>query len=284
MTGTLYVVATPIGNLADITFRAVDTLKQVDVIAAEDTRVTQKLLNRFDIATPLVSYREQNAQRVVPQLIARLLRGDDVALVSDAGTPSISDPGSELVAAAHQSNVRVSPIPGPSAMSAAISISALHGDGVRFLGFLPRKGKERRERIRTIAQDPSCTILYESPHRLRDTLLDLQTECGERTAIVFRELTKLHEEIKKGSLTDLYAHFQKEIRGEITLMIEGNQSTNMVEMSEESLTALVQQELNQGRSAKDISSSLSVALGLRKKTIYNIAVSLVQNKTDTSHN
>ena len=276
--GTLYVVATPIGNLSDITYRAVETLKQVACIAAEDTRVTQKLLNRYEISTPLVSYREQNAEQAVPALVARLQNGEDVALVSDAGTPSISDPGTELVGAAHEAGIRVSPIPGPSAMSAAVSASALPGDGVRFLGFLPRKGKERRERIRTIAQDPSCTVLYESPHRLRDTLTDLYKECGVRQAVVFRELTKIHEEILKGTLEELAARFAGEVRGEVTLIIEGNQSTTQVEMDDDKLSSLIRDELAQGRSAKDIAATLSTALGIRKKKIYDMTVALVKER------
>jgi 16S rRNA (cytidine1402-2'-O)-methyltransferase len=280
MTGTLYVVATPIGNLSDITFRAVETLRTADLIAAEDTRVTRKLLSRFDIFTPLVSYREQNAEKAVPDLIRRLLSGENVAMVSDAGTPSISDPGSELVAAAFDAQIRVSPIPGPSAMGAAISASALKGEGVRFLGFLPRKGKDRRERIQTIAHDPSCTVLYESPHRLKETLKDLFAECGKREAVVFRELTKVHEEIQRGTLAQLMQHFAGEIRGEITLMIEGNLSTATGEMDDESLSLLIQEQLDLGRSARDVAAALSAALGIRKKTIYDLAVSLVRQKRE----
>ncbi|MBN2342281.1 MAG: 16S rRNA (cytidine(1402)-2'-O)-methyltransferase [Deltaproteobacteria bacterium] len=276
MNGTLFIVATPIGNLADITFRAVDTLKSVSVIAAEDTRVTQKLLSRYDISTPLVSYREQNAARVVPQLIDTLQAGNDVAVVSDAGTPSISDPGSELVRAAVEAGIRVSPIPGPSAMSAAVSASALDGEGVRFLGFLPRKGKERKERISTIAQDPSCSVLYESPHRLTQTLADLAAECGPRSAVVFRELTKIHEEIRKGTLPELASYFSENVRGEITLIVEGNRATGPGEITDEKLTEMVQKELDVGKSAKDIAASLSTALGIRKKKIYDLTVSLIQ--------
>ncbi|MBN2717303.1 MAG: 16S rRNA (cytidine(1402)-2'-O)-methyltransferase [Deltaproteobacteria bacterium] len=279
MTGTLFVVATPIGNLSDMTFRAVSTLKQVACIAAEDTRVTRKLLTHFEISTPLISYREQNAARVVPELIARLKDGQNVAMVSDAGTPAISDPGAELVAAAYDAGIRVSPIPGASAMSAAISASALLGDGIRFLGFLPRKGRDRHARIQTIAQDPSCTVLYESPHRLKETLSDLLDACGDRTCVVFRELTKLHEEIQRGRLSLLATVFgSDEVRGEITLVLEGNQSTTLTEMTDEKLSSLISAELASGRSARDIAATLSTALGLRKKRIYEMAVSLIQNR------
>lgn len=282
MSGTLYVVATPIGNLSDITFRAIETLKSVAAIAAEDTRVTQKLLNRFEISTPLVSYREQNADRIVPELIQRLQAGDDIAVVSDAGTPSISDPGTELVFAAFEAGIRVSPIPGVSAMSAALSVCALPGDGARFLGFLPRKGRDRKERIRTIAQDPSCTILYESPHRLRETLKELHKEFGDRQCVVFRELTKLHEEIKRGTPLQLADYFSGDVRGEITLVIEGNRSRGNVEITDDKLELLIQEELKAGRSAKDIASALSTALGISKKKIYDMVVGVIQRRGSDS--
>lgn len=275
MTGTLFIVATPIGNLSDMTFRAVDTLKSVAVIAAEDTRVTHKLLTRYQIETPLLSYREQNAKRVIPELLSRLMNDEDVAVVSDAGTPSISDPGIEMVRAATAQGIVVSPIPGASAMSAAVSASALQGEGVRFLGFLPRKGKERKERISTIAQDPSCSVIYESPHRLHQTLKELCAECGARQGVVFRELTKVHEEIKTGSLEELAAYFTGNIRGEITLIIEGNKAASAGEVTDETLEALILKELNHGKSAKDISAALSAALGIKKKKIYDLTVSLI---------
>lgn len=275
MTGTLYIVATPIGNLSDITFRAIEVLKNVSLIAAEDTRVTHKLLSRYEITTPMISYREQNAARTVPDVITRLQTGQDVAVVSDAGTPSISDPGSDLVRAAVDVGISVSPIPGPSALSAAVSASALDGEGVRFVGFLPRKGKSRNERICTIAQDRSCSVIYESPHRLHQTLLDLHKECGNRMAVVFRELTKLHEEIKKGTLQELATAFQGNVRGEVTLMVEGNLLEMQGEISAQQLESLIVQELQKGKSVKDISAALSTALGMKKKRIYDLAVSLV---------
>jgi 16S rRNA (cytidine1402-2'-O)-methyltransferase len=278
MSGTLFVVATPIGNLDDITFRAIETLKQVDIIAAEDTRVTGRLLKKFDIQTPLQSYREQNSKKLVPRIIEQLQNDRDVAVVSDAGTPSISDPGFELIEAAHNNNITVSPIPGASALCASLSSAALPGDGARFIGFLPRKGKNRKERLLTVAQDPSVSIIYESPHRLHRTLTDLADVCGNRLGVVARELTKLHQEIKRAPLSTLAALFAQNNRGEIVIIVEGNPAASREDLSSEDLATIVADEIKKGRSAKDISSSLSAALGVKKKKIYDITVKMLSDK------
>ena len=271
-------VGTPIGNLKDITVRALEVLRSVSVIAAEDTRVTARLLGRYDISTPCVGFREQNARRAVPSLLARLEGGDDVALVSDAGTPSISDPGEQLVDAASRAGITVSPIPGPSALASAISVAALRGDGVRFVGFLPRSTKKREDRLSAIAVDPSISVLYESPSRLGRTLGDLARVCPDRPAVVLREMTKIHEEIARGRLDDLADRFSGRVKGEITVVVAGNEQT-MEEISTVRLTQLVVAQVNAGGSAKDVAASLSRALGISKKRIYEIAVEAIADRS-----
>ena len=207
--GTLYVVGTPIGNLEDLTRRAVRVLGQVSLVAAEDTRVTRKLLSHLSIHAPLVSYHSRNWQSRLPSVLDALTSGD-VALVSDAGMPVVSDPGSELVSAARDSGNRVEVVPGPSAVTAALAVSRLPGDNFLFLGFLPRQGKLRSSKLRAVAAYPAPfgppaapIIIFESPHRLRATLQDLLTVFGDRDLAVCRELTKVHEEVFRGSVSQL---------------------------------------------------------------------------------
>jgi 16S rRNA (cytidine1402-2'-O)-methyltransferase len=275
--GTLYVVATPIGNLEDITVRALRILKQVSLIAAEDTRVTRKLLGRYEINCELQSYREQNSKRAIPLILARLEAGEAVALVSDAGTPAVSDPGVELVEAAVEAGFSVTPIPGPSALAAAVSVAGIPGTGVRFLGFLPRSGKERRNSMAAIAVDPALLVIYESPHRLVKTLTDLSEESGERQAVVAREMTKIHEEIARGRVVDLVEHFKGDVKGEVVIVIAGAGNDSGDELSEERLRELVCDEVAKGRSAKDISTALAGALGLPRKKIYDLVVTEISN-------
>lgn len=190
----LYVVATPIGNLEDVTLRALRTLKEVDLIAAEDTRRTAKLLTHYQIRRPVISLREHNEVRETPRLLARLERGESIALVSDAGTPGISDPGARLVRSARERNIPVTPIPGPSAIAAAISASGFPADEFVFLGFPPRAGEARREWFARLQDENRTTVFFESPHRIRQTLTEALTLLGKRPILVARELTKLHEE------------------------------------------------------------------------------------------
>ena len=178
-------------------------------MVAEDTRVTKRLLSHLGIEKPMVSVREQNAAKAIPKIITRLLEGTDVALVTDAGTPSVSDPGEQLVESAAREGLSVSPIPGPSALASAVSVAGLPGDGVRFIGFLPRKGKRRREQLASIASETSLVVVYEAPGRIADTLCDLAEVCKERRAAVMRELTKLHEEIVRGEVGELAEHFRE---------------------------------------------------------------------------
>jgi 16S rRNA (cytidine1402-2'-O)-methyltransferase len=227
-----------------------------------------------------VSFREQNASKSVPLLINLLLKVHDVALVTDAGTPSISDPGGDLVAAAMEHDIKVSPVPGASALAAAISVSPLKGDGVRFAGFLPRGGKNRKQRIGAIAEDVSCTVIYESPLRLHKTLLELELACGNREALVLRELTKKFEEIKKGSLGELAKYFNKGVKGEITLIISGNERFEGDILSDGQLKTMIKERLSKGQTAKDIAVSLSFGVGVSRRKIYAMAIELLNDNLD----
>jgi len=217
--GTLFIVSTPIGNLGDITFRAVETLKTVSFIAAEDTRRTRKLLNHFDIKTKLISYYEYNRFARIPQILKYLESGKDVAVVTDAGTPGVSDPAYKLIRSVIQVDVRVEPIPGPSAFLTALVASGLPTDRFLFVGFLPPK-KGRRKKLSNLASYEATLILYENPKRLVKTLSDIATFLGDRPAVVCRELTKIHEEIIRGTISELLSYFSRESpRGECVIMI-----------------------------------------------------------------
>ncbi|NLJ60409.1 MAG: 16S rRNA (cytidine(1402)-2'-O)-methyltransferase [Firmicutes bacterium] len=220
-TGTLYVCGTPIGNLQDITIRALDVFRNVDLIAAEDTRRTRKLLAHFEIPTKTISYHEHNEFSRAPQLIEMIKEGKQVALVTDAGMPGISDPGAHLVDCALSNNLKVVSIPGPSAVITALSVSGFSADEFTFVGFLPRKGKRREEALESLAQETIVAVIYESPYRLTRTLSDLVSVLGgDRKVVVTRELTKLHEEIIKGTLEEVREEFsQRTIKGEITIVV-----------------------------------------------------------------
>jgi 16S rRNA (cytidine1402-2'-O)-methyltransferase len=222
VSGTLYVVATPIGNLEDITLRAIRTLKEVDLVACEDTRHTRKLLAHFGIATPSVSYHDHNARERAPELLERLERGESVALVSDAGTPAISDPGYRLISGAAERGIPVVPVPGPSAVVAALSASGLATDAFLFAGFLPARAEARRARLADLAAERATVILYEAPHRVAETLADLVDVFGDRPAALARELTKVHEEVVRGRLSEIAAALAPERRrGEMVLVVAG---------------------------------------------------------------
>ena len=219
--GTLYLVATPIGNLADITHRALDVLRNVSLIACEDTRHTRKLLQHYGLSTKTISYHEHNEQQRAQELVGKLQQGDDIAVVSDAGTPSISDPGFRLVRAAIENDIPVVPVPGPSALISALIAAGLPTDEFFFGGFLPAKSNARRSRLTELKSVPGTLVFYEAPHRLSETLIDALEILGEREAVVARELTKLHEEIKRGRLSELAQHYStEEPRGEIVLLID----------------------------------------------------------------
>lgn len=220
--GVLYVVATPIGNLEDITVRAVRVLGEVALIAAEDTRHTRKLLQRYGITTPLTSYFEHNQRQKAPRLIERIQGGEDVALVSDAGTPGISDPGFPLLRAAIEAGIRVVPIPGPAACIAAASVAGLPLHEFLFAGFCSPKSGKRRRRLESLRELPSTLVFYESPHRLIAFLQDAQEILGDRQAVITCDLTKFYEETQRGRLSELRAHLQtRPPRGEYTVLIAG---------------------------------------------------------------
>lgn len=220
--GTLYIVSTPIGNLEDITTRAVRVLKEVGIIAAEDTRHTKQLCTHFGIATPLTSYHDFNKEEKTAVLLERLRSGTDVALVSDAGTPVISDPGYFLIAQSIESGIRVVPVPGPSAALAALAASGLPTDAFRFEGFLPRKDGPRSKRIERLRDDPASLILFENPHRIGKLLASLRAKLGNRRAVLARELTKRFEEFHRGTLDELLVEVHRRPpKGEITLVVEG---------------------------------------------------------------
>lgn len=217
----LFVVATPIGNLRDITLRALDVLRTVSYIAAEDTRHTAKLLSHYEITTPTISYYEHNKHKQLPRILSLLVHGD-IAVVSDAGTPGISDPGAELVLAASGKGHIVVPVPGPSALSTILSVTGLHPGPIHFLGFLPRKSKARRELIATYLDLAGLTVFFESPHRVQDSLRDIAAIAGMQQVILGRELTKHHEEIVRGPAATIAEHFDRnDPRGEFVLVLEG---------------------------------------------------------------
>ena len=220
MPGTLYVVATPIGNLEDITLRAARILREADVIAAEDTRHTRKLLAHLDVHTPLTSFHAHSGTARLERILNKLAQGKNVALVTDAGTPGIADPGQPLIAAAVAQGIPAVPVPGPTAAAAAVSIAGFPGSMFCFLGFLPRRSSRRKRLLESVADLPFTLVIYASPYRLVDDL-EVCHEClGDREVVVARELTKLHEEILRGTLTEMLAHFaENQPRGEFTLAV-----------------------------------------------------------------
>ena len=221
MSGTLFVLATPLGNLGDLSPRALAVLSRVRCIACEDTRRTARLLARFELTTPMVSCHRFNERERLAPILDRLRGGDDVALVSDGGTPLIADPGALLVREALAAGIAVSPIPGPSAVTALLSVSGLSGDRYVFDGFLPHRAGERRRRLRELAAEPRTVVLFEAPHRIRQTLADLDDLLGARLLVLGRELTKQYETILRGSARDLLERLGDDVKGEITLVLAG---------------------------------------------------------------
>jgi 16S rRNA (cytidine1402-2'-O)-methyltransferase len=273
MSGTLYVVATPIGNLEDITLRALRVLKEVDLIAAEDTRHTQRLLGHYDIRTPLTSYHEHNERAKAPALVARLLAGASIALVSDAGTPALSDPGYRLVVAAAAADVCVTPVPGPAALTAALSVAALPTDRFVFEGFLAEKRRERRARLQDLREETRTLVFYEAPHRLKDTLHDLEEIFGDRTITVGREMTKMNEEVRRGRLSEISADFAKrDVRGEVVIVVQG--FTGETAVADELLRAEIRDLQATGMRVKEIAELIGEKYARPKKQIYGMALEL----------
>jgi 16S rRNA (cytidine1402-2'-O)-methyltransferase len=267
----LYLVATPIGNLADITHRALQVLRDVDLIACEDTRHTHKLLQHYGITTKTISYHEHNEQQRAAHLIDLLKQGSDIAVVSDAGTPSISDPGFRLVRAAIENDVPVVPVPGPSALISALIAAGLPTDEFFFAGFLPSRLNARRARLSELRSVPGTLIFYESPHRLAATLKDAYEILGEREAVVARELTKLHEEIRRGRLSELTSHYEKDenVRGEIVVLIDRNVIGDPAEATTQlSVAKLVDQFEQDGVDHRTALKRAARELGLSRAEAY----------------
>jgi 16S rRNA (cytidine1402-2'-O)-methyltransferase len=271
--GTLYLVATPIGNLEDLSARALRVLREATLIAAEDTRVTRHLLNHFDIHTPLTSYYEHNKLSKLDAILKALDTGD-VALVSDAGTPALNDPGYELVRAALAANHTVSPIPGPSAPLAALVASGLPTDAFLYLGYLPRKSSERKSFVGQSVHLPYTLIFLETPHRLIPALKDLESVLGNRSIAVARELTKLHEEIFRGTIHQASEHFEThEPRGEFTLVVAGREPKDL-KWSEDKLRIAIKVELRLGESPSALAKRIAAESGWDRRTIYQMINSI----------
>lgn len=271
--GTLYVVATPIGNLSDVTLRALEVLKSVSLIACEDTRVTARLLARYQITSRLISYHEHNEQRRAAELAERLLAGEDVALVSDAGTPGVSDPGYRLLARAREKHIPVRVVPGPSAVLAALSASGLPSACFVFIGFLPTRPAARKRALDALAEDPRTTIVFESARRLPGLLADLAERAGPRPAYVGRELTKIHEEHRWGSLTELalWARGQS-LKGELTLVIAGSPGAESAEVGP-SLGARFRELTASGLTRRQAVKTLARERHLPARLVYNRVLS-----------
>ena len=277
MAGILYIVATPIGNLEDITLRALRVLKEVDLIAAEDTRHTRILLSHYDIRTPLTSYHEHNERTKAQPLVERLLGGENIALVSDAGTPAISDPGYRLVVDAIHAGIRVIPLPGASALVATLSAGGLPTDRFAFEGFLPAKKQERRARLQELKNDARTLVFYEAPHRLNESLQDMQQIMGEREIVVGRELSKVHEEFLRGTVSEVVARFaDREVKGEITIVVRG--STDGCQVSEAEVKAEIRRLGAAGMGVKEISQLLGERYQLSKREVYQIVLKLKSSK------
>lgn len=273
--GILYLVATPIGNLEDISQRALRILREAVLIAAEDTRHTGTLLKHFEIKSPLTSYFEHNKIKKLDLILETLSKGD-VALVSDAGTPAINDPGYELVKAALASGFDVRPVPGPSAPIAALTVSGLPTDSFLYLGYLPNKSTDRRKAISQVSSLAYTLIFLESPHRVVDSLEDILSVLGDRQICVAREMTKFFEEFWRGPVSGAVAYFKsKEPRGEFTFVIEGQKTESHERWTEKDLLAALKKELQAGKSAKEISAELAERSGWNKKEVYAL---INQNK------
>src|SRR5215510_8188379 len=274
----LYLIATPIGNLGDITLRALELLAGVDVIACEDTRVTRKLTERYGIATTLTPYHEHNAAQARPKLLARLADGQSVALVSDAGTPLISDPGYKLVRAATEAGHAVSAIPGPSSVLAALSVAGLPTDRFFFEGFLPAKQAARQKRVAALAGIPATVVLFEAGSRIAGTLADLAAAFGKRAAATCRELTKLHEEVRRGDLETLARDYAAgaELRGEFVVVVappadDDGTSDNVDELLLQALRRV---------SVKDAVGEVALVTGRPRREVYQRALLLSRNASD----
>ncbi|MBQ3111640.1 MAG: 16S rRNA (cytidine(1402)-2'-O)-methyltransferase [Firmicutes bacterium] len=275
MSGTLYLVATPIGNLEDMTYRAVRILGEVDLIAAEDTRVSRRLLNHFEISKPLISYFEHNKRLREDELLQHLLAGEDVALICDAGTPAISDPGADIARSAIEHGINVVPIPGCCAAISALTAAGLDTHQFSFIGFLPREKKDRRAALQAVAAEQRTLVFYEAPHRLKAVLEDMVAAFGEqRRAAACRELTKLHEEFVRGTLAEIREHFAvNEPRGEFVLVIAGAEPPAPTAAPDEAeLADMLNELIAGGLPRKAAAKQLAAEYGLSAKDVYAIGL------------
>ena len=275
MTGKLFLVATPIGNLEDITFRAINILKEVDIIAAEDTRHTLKLLNHYEISKPLISYHRHNEEVKSEILINKLLEGDNIALVTDAGTPGISDPGEEVVKEAIKNNIEVIPIPGACALVNALIASGLNTKEFLFLGFLPLNKKNRDNALNKIKKAKSTVILYEAPHKLIKTLQDLLKNVGDINCVLAREITKIHEEFIRGNISNLLEQIQ-EPKGEYVILLDLNNLENENDSEDEISKKTVEEQYKiyeeQGMNKKEIIKQIAKNKNVPKNEIYKLFI------------
>ncbi len=276
--GVLYIVSTPIGNLEDITLRALNTLKAVDLIAAEDTRHTIKLLNYFEIRTPLISYHEHNKHHKGKELINELKNGKSIALVSDAGTPAISDPGEDIVKLAVESNIAVTAVPGASAVLTALVLSGLNTYRFVFDGFLPVQSKERKKRIQEIKDEIRTIVIYEAPHKLKKTLHDLYEAMGDRSVSLARELTKRFEEVRRTTLAEAISYYnENQPKGEFVLVIEGKSVEELLEEKQlewegYSVVEHLNIYIQQGISKKDAMKRVAEDRGMNKRQVYSMVL------------
>jgi 16S rRNA (cytidine1402-2'-O)-methyltransferase len=277
MTGALYIVPTPIGNLEDITMRALRVLKEVDWIAAEDTRRTQQLLNHYGIKTTLTSYHEFNERLKALTLVERVKNGASIALVSDAGTPAISDPGFRLVVAAIDAGIPVVALPGPSALVTALCASGLPTDRFYFEGFLPAKKAERTARLQALRAIEETLIFYEAPHRLRESLAAMTEILGDRRVAVAREVSKIHEEFLRGTLSEISRQLAgREVKGEVTVVVHG--SSGETAISEERLKSEIRSLTDERLGVKEIAALLGERYGLSKREVYRLALESKRQK------
>ncbi len=273
--GILYVVATPIGNMEDITLRAVRILGEVDLIAAEDTRRTAKLLAAHRINTPMTSLHDQNERQKSRTVIASLRKGLNVAYVSDAGTPGLSDPGYILINQAIAEEIRVVPIPGPAAVVAALSVSGLPMSRFLFLGFLPPKAARRRQLLSELIHEPGTLVFYESPNRLQAALADVKEVMGDRQIVVLRELTKIYEEVVRGTVSEVAAAFvEKIIKGEVTLLVSGFKEDDSIITDETIIAKLETLFKAGGLSRRDVVDRVAGDLDLPRQRVYRLAIKL----------
>ena len=277
MAGALYIVPTPIGNLEDITLRALRVLKEVDLIAAEDTRHTQHLLNHYGIKTALTSYHEHNEREKAQRLVERIKSGANLALVSDAGTPAIADPGFRLVVAAIAAGIQIVPLPGAAALAAVLSASGLPTDRFLFEGFLPAKKAERKARLQGLREQTATLVFYEAPHRLLETLHDMHQLLGDRELVVAREVSKVHEEFLRGTVSELVTQLSdREVKGEITLVVRG--STGATTVSEEQLRTEIRRLTGEHVGVKEIAELLGERYGLSKREVYRLTLEITNRK------